>query len=178
MAKSSRLFKKDSMTILSRHALGALLLFAATAAHAQYVWIGANGTRQYSDRPPPPGTPAAKILKSPGRPAMEPPAAAADSAPEAQAIAAPAKPPTLAEREAAFRERSKARQEQEGKQQEEATRQRRLAEHCEAARESQAQLDSGIRIARIGPDGEKTYLSDREKAARNERIKRALQECR
>lgn len=178
MAKSSRLFKKDSMTILSRHVLGALLLFAATAAHAQYVWIGANGTRQYSDRPPPPSTPAAKILKSPGRPAMEPPAAAADSAADAQASAAAAKPPTLAEREAAFRERSKARQEQEGKQQEEATRQRRLAEHCEAARESQAQLDSGIRIAHIGPDGEKTYLSDQEKAARNERIKRALQECR
>lgn len=167
---------------LSRNILGALLLLAASAAHAQYVWIGPNGTRQYSDRPPPPGTPASKILKSPGRPAPAPQAAAVDTpaADDAAAGARPdtAAPPTLAEREAAFRERSKARAEQEQKDQEQTTRQRRLAEHCAAARETQAQLDSGIRIAKIGPDGEKTYMSDEEKAARNERVRRALQECR
>ena len=162
---------------LSRHALGALLLCAATAAHAQYVWIGPNGTRQYSDRPPPPGTPAAKILKSPGRPALEPQAAATD-APTPDPAAATGQPPTLAEREAAYRERSKARAEQEQKSQEEAARRRRLAEHCAAARETQAQLDSGIRIAKIGPDGEKSYMTDEEKATRNERVRRALQECR
>jgi len=168
---------------LSRNTLGALLLLAASAAaHAQYVWIGPNGTRQYADRPPPPGTPASKILKSPGRLAPEPQAAAVDTpaADDAAAGARPdtAAPPTLAEREAAFRERSKARAEQEQKDQEQATRQRRLAEHCATARETQAQLDSGIRIAKIGPDGEKTYMSDEEKTARNERVRRALQECR
>ena len=167
------------MLLLSRTTLGALLLLAASAAHAQYVWIGPNGTRQYSDRPPPPGTPASKIVKAPGRQAFEAQAPAADAPADAAGKAQVAKaPPTLAEREAAFRERSKARAEQEQKGQEEAARQRRLAEHCAAARETQAQLDSGIRIARIGPDGEKTYLSDAEKAARNERVRRALQECR
>lgn len=168
------------MPLQSRHVLAALLLLAASAAHAQYVWIGPNGTRQYSDRPPPPGTPAASILKSPARPALAAPPAAADTPAAAADTAdtAGAKPPTLAEREAAFRERSKARAEQEAKSQEEATRQRRLAEHCEAAREAQAQLASGIRIARIGPDGQKTYMTDAEKAARNEKVNRALQECR
>lgn len=164
------------MPLLSRHLIGALLLLAASAAHAQYVWIGPNGTRQYSDRPPPPGTPASKILKSPGRAAPEPQATAADDAAGARPDAIT--PPTLAERETAFRERSKARAEQEQKDLEAATRQRRLAEHCAAARETQAQLDSGIRIAKIGPDGEKTYMSDAEKAERNERVRRALQACR
>ncbi|WP_313166744.1 DUF4124 domain-containing protein [Massilia oculi] len=162
------------MHLLSRHALGALLLLAATAAHAQYVWIGPNGTRQYSDRPPPPSTPASKILKSPGRPALEPSTSPATPAEHKDA----ATPPTLAEQEAAFRERSKARAEQEQKSQEEAERRRRLAEHCAAARETQANLASGIRVARIGPDGEKTYMSDEEKAARSEQVRRALQECR
>jgi len=167
------------MPLLSRTTLGALLLLAATAAHAQYVWIGPNGTRQYSDRPPPPGTPASKIVKAPGRPAFDAQAPAADAAADAPSKPEDAKaPPTLAERDAAFRERSKARAEQEQKDLQEATRQRRLAEHCAAARETQAQLDSGIRIAKIGPDGEKTYMSDEEKAARNERVRRALQECR
>jgi len=167
------------MPPLSRTTLGALLLLAATAAHAQYVWIGPNGTRQYSDRPPPPGTPTSKIVKAPGRQALEPQAPAADAASDAASKPQDAKaPPTLAERDAAFRERSKARTEQEQKDQEAATRQRRLAEHCATARETQAQLDSGIRIAKIGPDGEKTYMTDEEKAARNERVRRALQECR
>ncbi|MGF6272677.1 type IV secretory pathway VirB10-like protein [Massilia sp. UYP11] len=166
------------MPLLSRHALGALLLFAATAAHAQYVWIGPNGTRQYTDRPPPPGTPASKILKSPGRPAPEPAPPAEPAAATPTGGQAAARAPTLAEQEAAFRERSKARAEQEQASQEEAARRRRLAEHCAAARETEASLASGMRVARVGPDGEKTYLSDEEKAARSEQVKRALQECR
>jgi len=167
------------MLLLSRTTLGALLLLAACAAHAQYVWIGPNGTRQYADRPPPPGTPASKILKAPGRPdfAQQAPADEAPAAPATRPADAKA-PPTLAERDAAFRERSKARAEQEHTHREEAQRRRRLAEHCAAARETQAQLDSGIRIARIGPDGEKTYLSDEEKTAHGERVRRALQDCR
>lgn len=160
---------------LSRHALGALLFCAATAAHAQYVWIGPDGTRQYADRPPPPGTPASKILKAPGRPALEPSTSAAEPPTAAKDVV---RPPTLAEQEAAFRERSKARAEQERKTQEDAERRRRLAEHCAAARETQASLASGMRVTRVGPDGEKAYMSDEEKAARSEQVKRALQECR
>lgn len=178
MAKSTRSFGNHFMPLFSRHALGALLLVAATAAHAQYVWIGPNGTRQYSDRPPPPGTPAGKILKAPGRPAMEPATSSQTSAEPAAGSQDAARPPTLAEQEAAFRERSKARAELEQKNQEDAERRKRLAEHCAAARETQASLNSGIRVARVGPDGEKTYMSDEEKAARSEQVRRALQECR
>ena len=98
------------VSIPLRFAGAALLFFAAQLAHAQYVWIDANGTRQYSDRPPPPGTPPHKILKAPGRlasaPAPEASLGAANPATPEARPAAPKGPPTLAEREQAFRKRT------------------------------------------------------------------------
>jgi hypothetical protein len=147
-----------------------LLLCCAGAAQAQFVWIGPNGTRQYSDQPPPPGTPASKILKAPGRPplAQETP----DAAP------ATVKTPTLAEREADYRKRAKAREEQETKSQAEARRAAAHAEHCDNVRKNQRLVESGIRIADIGPDGQRRYLSDAERAAVVERNAKQLAECR
>jgi hypothetical protein len=174
------------MSQMPYRALGATLLFlAATAAQAQYVWIGPGGTRQYSDRPPPPGTPASKIVKAPGRANSElapaPPAATpvepVNTDPAARPLP-PKGPPTLAEQEAAYRARSKARDEANLKAQEEAQRARQLAERCNAARETQAQLASGTRIARYGQDGQKSYMTDAERAARAAQVNQALQDCR
>jgi hypothetical protein len=176
------------MSQMPYRALGATLLFlAATAAQAQYVWISPGGTRQYSDRPPPPGTPASKIVKAPGRaspdlaPVPAPPAAtpAEGSAADSAAKPLPPKgPPTLAEQEAAYRARSKARDEANQKAQEEAQRARQQAERCNAARETQAQLASGTRIARYGQDGQKRYMTDVERATRAAQVSQALQDCR
>ena len=176
------------MSRMPYRALGATLLFlAATAAQAQYVWIGPGGTRQYSDRPPPPGTPASKIVKATGRaapelaPAPAPPAATpvepVTTDPAAKPLP-PKGPPTLAEQEAAYRARTKARDEANLKAQEEAQRARQLAERCNAARETQAQLASGTRIARYGQDGQKSYMTDAERAARAAQVNQALQDCR
>jgi len=156
-----------------RHSLASLLLLCcAGAAQAQFVWIGPNGTRQYSDQPPPPGTPASKILKAPGRaaPAQEP----SDPAPAPAAV----KTPTLAEREADYRKRAKAREEQKNKAQAEARRTAARAEYCNDVRKNQRLLDSGIRIADIGADGQRRFLGDAERAAISERNTRQLAECR
>lgn len=158
-----------------RVAAATLFLLATAGAQAQYVWIEPNGTRQYSDRPPPPGTPASRILKSPGR-ALLPPAPAEEAGSNASPAAKPA--PTLAERDAAYRERVKARGEQERKDEEGARKARALAERCETARQNQAALASGTRIAQYGADGERRYLSDEERAERMARANRALQDCR
>ncbi len=176
------------MSQMPYRALGATLLFlAATAAQAQYVWIGPGGTRQYSDRPPPPGTPASKIVKAPGRAAPElAPTPALPSATPVEPVATdpaakpmpPKGPPTLAEQEAAYRARNKARDEANLKAQEEAQRARQLAERCSAARETQAQLASGTRIARYGQDGQKSYMSDADRGARAAQVNQALQDCR
>jgi len=152
--------------------LAALLLFCcAGVAQAQFVWIGPNGTRQYSDQPPPPGTPASKILKAPGRPAP------AQELPDAAPADKP-KTPTLAEREADYRKRVKARDELENKSQAEAQRAAARAEQCEGLRKNQRIYQSGIRIADVDGKGEKRYLSDAERASAAERTARQLQDCR
>ncbi|MFC0252857.1 DUF4124 domain-containing protein [Massilia consociata] len=178
---------------LLRMAGATALLLAANLAHAQYSWIGENGVRQFSDRPPPPGTPPHKILKAPGRAAQAPLAAPVSTAvseagPAAtQAGTAPAAPPdaggrkgppTLAEREAAYRERVKQRAEQDRKEGLEAQRRRDLAERCELARQAKAQAESGIRVARMNADGERVFLTDEERAADAARAGRALADCR
>ncbi|OON62688.1 hypothetical protein B0920_04395 [Massilia sp. KIM] len=160
-----------------RIVIAALLSLLAASAHAQYVWIDANGTRQYSDRPPPPGTPQSRILKTPGRQALAP--QRQQPAPEpAQAAPAPKASPTLAEQESAYKERVKQRAEQEQKEAAEAARKRDVAARCEAARETQAQMASGIRIARVGQDGQRSYMTDEEKAARAAQASKVLSECR
>jgi type IV secretory pathway VirB10-like protein len=154
--------------------LAVLLFCCAGVAQAQFVWIGPNGTRVYSDQPPPPGTPASKILKAPGR------AAAAQEAPDTPAASEAAKPkmPTLAEREADYRKRAREREESDNKSQAEAKRTAAHAEYCAGARKNARLYQSGIRIADLGPDGQKRYLSDAERAAASERAAQQLNECR
>jgi type IV secretory pathway VirB10-like protein len=153
-----------------------VLLCCAGAAHAQFVWIGPNGTRQYSDQPPPPGTPASKILKAPGRTA--PAQGMPDAIPAAAAPAPVPKSPTLAEREADYRKRAKAREEQEAKAQAEARRAAARAEHCDEVRKNQRVIDSGIRIVDVGADGQRRFLGDAERAAVTRRNAQELAECR
>lgn len=151
------------------------LLLASSLAHAQYSWIDEKGVRQFSDRPPPPSTPPHRILKSPGR-ALPQPAAAAK--PQDAAPAPSRELKTLAEREAAYLARRKLREEQDKKDADQVQRQRDLAEHCQAARDTKAQVESGIRIAKFEASGERSFLSDEERAAQLARANKALQECR
>lgn len=161
----------------------ALLFCCAGAAQAQFVWIGPNGTRQYSDQPPPPGTPRSKILKAPGQPApaqLAPPAA---STPETAAgtatdTAKPKGPPTLAEREADYRKRAKAQEESDRKSEQEAKSAAARTAYCEGLRKDKRVIESGIRIVDVGPDGKRRYLSDAERAALNRDKERQMSECR
>jgi type IV secretory pathway VirB10-like protein len=168
--------------------LAALLLFGgAGLAQAQFVWIAPNGTRQYSDQPPPPGTPASKILKAPGRAAPEPlpaaapsPAAAGAAAAAASAsAAAPALPPpgTLARREAEFRQRAKDREQAEGRARAASAEAEARRAACEGARKNLRLAESGVRIADIGADGKRRYLSEAERSAMGERNARQLSDC-
>ncbi|MFS2019205.1 DUF4124 domain-containing protein, partial [Massilia sp. CT11-108] len=50
---------------MNRYPLLLLAAFLAAPAYAQYSWIDDHGTRVFSDRPPPPGTPPSRILKTP-----------------------------------------------------------------------------------------------------------------
>ena len=165
---------------------GALMLLAQLA-HAQYSWIDDKGTRVFSDRPPPPGTPAARILQVPrsAAPAMAagdagrpPSTAAVPAAAAAGAAAAAPKPPTLAEQETAFRERQKKREEDARKTRETAEQKAALDQRCASARQEERMVTSGTRMSAVDAKGERYFLSDEERGKRLLAARRALQDCR
>lgn len=150
-----------------------LMLLAALAvaapASAQYSWIDDHGTRVFSDRPPPPGTPKSRILQAPR-----------GAAPAAAAAAEPVKPqgPTLADRDADFRKRAAERDADERKAAEEAQRKAGNAEQCAAARRSEAALTSGVRMTDMDDKGERYVVTDDDKARRLAQVRRVLAGCR
>jgi hypothetical protein len=159
---------------------GALLLFGGLS-HAQYAWVDEKGLKQFSDRPPPPSTPLSKILKAPGVPNTLVAATGADAAPTAPATdaAAKAKPaPTLAERNAEFRKRNKEQAEQAQKAAEEAQRTAERKENCDAAREHKTAFESGVRISTTDKNGERSFISDDERAKRAAKVNKILEGCR
>jgi hypothetical protein len=163
--------------------LATLAVFAAHApAHAQYSWIDDHGTRVFSDRPPPPGTPASRILQAPRAPTAASlyglPAAAAPDAAETKAEAAKPQSPTLAERDADFRKRTAQRDADERKAADEAQRKADLAQQCASARRNEAALTSGERMADVDDKGERSFVSDDEKARRLVQVRRFLATCR
>lgn len=153
-----------------------IFVMGSGLAHAQYAWIDANGVRHFSDRPPPPSTPPHKILKAPGRAAPATQPAAAE--PSADAPAPTKGPKTLAQRDEEYLVQKKLLEEQEKKRLAEAQRRRDLAEHCRDAREMRAQVESGVRIAKFDATGERSFMTDEERAARLARVNKALAQCR
>lgn len=150
-----------------------VLMLGSSLAQAQYSWIAPNGSRHFSDQPPPPGTPANRILKAPGRvperPVAAPPAAASAAEPKPQ--------PTLAQQEAAFQQRQKQRNEQDKKEADEAQRRVAQAERCESARQIKAQAASGIRQVRFDAKGEREFVTDDEIAAKVAKAEKVLAGC-
>ncbi|MGL6111771.1 MAG: DUF4124 domain-containing protein, partial [Rubrivivax sp.] len=52
-------------------------------------------------------------------------------------------------------------------------------ENCYRAREQLATMDSGMRVTRVRPDGEREYLSDQQRASEAQRARDAIaSECR
>lgn len=132
---------------------------------AQWKWKDANGAVQYSDRPPPAGTPDSAILSRPHAARAMRPAPAPAPTPEASAtVAAPATDPALEARKKKAEEEKLARKKADDD---------RIAaqksENCERARSYMRSLQDGMRIARTGPNGEREILDDRARAEEAER---------
>lgn len=156
-------------------ALCALMTLGSAQAQGQWKWRDANGKVQYSDRPPPQGTPEKDILARPvnarkhveivpfGVKASEP----AASTPADAASAAAAK------REAEAK--SKATKESEAKLKAEEKRNAEIrAQNCANAKQQLATLESGIRIARVNEAGERTVLDDATRNAEIQKMKAVI----
>jgi hypothetical protein len=145
----------------------AALVLLPQFAHAQYSWLDDKGARVFSDRPPPPGTPAARILKAPrGVETADEPAASPAAAPGA---------PDWKKRELDYRERS-ARREKDAQETETQRKPERDAQ-CGWARDAQKQLATARRLEWKNRKGELEYISDEDRAREQARVKQILASC-
>jgi len=153
---------------------GAVVCTPALAS-GQWKWRDANGSIQYSDRPPPQGTPESAILAKPRASTariVTPPVAAA-SAQAAVGRAAPAA--GKASENELDAKRRKAEEEEKAKQQaEEAKLAKDRAENCERAKSYQRTLNDGIRISRTNAMGEREILDDKGRAEEMQRTQDAI----
>jgi hypothetical protein len=164
---------------------GALAL-TSLLAHAQYSWLDEKGARVFSDRPPPPGTPPSRILKSPGAlaPAAPLPAAGADAGTSAGtgagtgAGAAKAAVPDWKLREEDYRQRSEVRAKEEETERVAAAKRRdEHAADCEWARGAMTQLDRTRRLDWTNKQGKREVMSDEDRSAERARTQKILQSC-
>ncbi len=160
--------------------LGVVLLLSAGLAHAQFAWIDAKGIKHYSDRPPPPDTPPAKILKAPGKhAALMDLIGPGDAKPDdAAAASAKAAAPTLADREADFRKRAQEKAKEERKAAAEAQLDRAQQANCAQAQRYKNALESGMRMTETANDGGQQWMSDAERARRLADSNEVLANCR
>ena len=134
-------------------------------AGVQWKWKDANGAIQYSDRPPPPGTPESAILARPSayKPPVARPAPEAASAAGSTPASTTVDPTLEARRKKAEDEKAKSRKADEDRVN------TQKAENCQRARGYQRSLQDGLRITRTSPSGEREVLDDK---GRSEELQR------
>ncbi len=170
------------LAVLTLGAVFALSL--GNPVFAQWKWKDKNGQVQYSDLPPPASVREADILQRPatGRaPAFAPntaqAAAAAQAASAAElaasaASAAPSAPTVDPELEA---KRRKAAEGEAAKRRAEEQKANKAREaNCKAAQAQLRALNSGIRMARVNPNGEREVLDDKARAEETQRARDAV----
>jgi hypothetical protein len=150
----------------------------ASTAWAQYAWIDNNGSKQYSDMPPPDSIPANRILKTPHSTSTMAPATASPVQADAASAAGKTKAaPTLLEQNAEFNKRRAEQAEQEKKAAEQTRLAAEKAKSCDRARQYQKTLASGVRIVSTDQKGERVYLDDKQRGQEQQETNNALKNC-
>ena len=145
----------------------------AAAGGMQWKWKDATGAVQYSDRPPPAGTPDKDIL---GRPAASRSMSVAKAASEpASGASAAAKPEGKASDPELEAKRKKAEDEKKAatKAEEEKAAKGR-AENCQRAKSYQRTLADGGRISRTNPNGDREILDDKGRAEEQKQVEEII----
>ncbi len=137
-------------------------------------WIGRDGVKAFSDRPPPADIADKNILRRPGAaplllltplPAPAAPASAAASAPAASGV----------DRALADRKRKAEEAEQAQRKEVEEKNQLAKADNCVRARQAKASYESGMRIQRVNEKGEVEVLDAAARAAEVQRVQSIIE---
>jgi hypothetical protein len=161
---------RDSVFRTMLAAFAAVLVLASSPAEAQWKWKDKGGRIQYSDLPPPVGTPDQDILSRPATTRRTPTVAAA---PAASAAASAASAPTLASARPPAQkldpefEAKLKKGEADAAAKKKADEERVAAaksDNCTRAREQLRTFDSGVRVFRVNEKGEREYMDDKQRA--------------
>lgn len=165
------------------------LLLALPASAQIYQWRDAQGNVHYSDTPPPSEKVRTVKDRTPPPPVVHETAPADSAAPQGEApadgsapgtkdgaAAEPAKPKTTAEKDADFRKRRLAASEEQAKAEKERQRNEEIRRYCDQARGQITALQSGRRISRYSPSGEKELLDEKARADELERAQKYVSE--
>lgn len=135
-------------------------------ASAQWKWRDSTGRTQYSDLPPPPGTPESSILLRPAA------ASARASAAPASVASLPSLPPAKTvepELEKKLREEKEAKAAKAKLEEQKIAAQK--ADSCTRARNQLLGLNEGLRVASVNSKGEREVLDDKGRADETQRVK-------
>ncbi|MGC1174638.1 DUF4124 domain-containing protein [Polaromonas sp.] len=146
--------------------------FALSAA-AQWQWIGKDGRKVFSDRPPPADIQDKDILKQPGgRGGRASVAPAVTEVPAPTVTAAKPNVPKISGKDAELEAKKKKLEEEEAakkKAEEEKVAKAKTA-NCELAKKGLATFQSGVRVASTNAKGEREIMDDNARAAESKRV--------
>lgn len=166
---------------LTHCALFLAACYISTNAFAQWVWLDEHGAKQFSDGPPPAGTPPNHILKQPHAPAPNYSSDKAEDKPAdtgSNANGSTAKaPPTQADKEADFKKRRDEQAAKDKKAAEDAQKAQATADNCARAKQYYSGLQSGARIPTTDANGQRGYLNDDDRAKEEARTQGVLDSC-
>ncbi|WP_303785582.1 DUF4124 domain-containing protein [Azovibrio restrictus] len=144
-----------------------LPLLTALPAQAQvYKWKDAQGRTVISDTPQPGAGKQAPVA---GRPA----ATGSDTGNGDTGASAP--PKSWAEKDLEFRQRQQQKRESAEKAAKEKAEAERQKENCLRAQSQLKEMESGQRISRMKPDGEREYLDEQQRQQEVERARQSVQ---
>lgn len=159
-----------------------LLLLAgwtfALSAAAQWQWVGKDGRKVFSDRPPPSDIQDKDILKQPGgrrgaKAAVAPAQPAEAVSPVATATpAVKANTPKISGKDAELEAKKKKLEEEEAakKKAEEEKVTKARADNCERTKKAMVTIQSGVRISTTNTKGEREIMDDNARAAESKRL--------
>ncbi|MFY7864901.1 DUF4124 domain-containing protein [Roseateles sp.] len=167
-------------TCLLTALLALAALSAAAPAQAQWKWRDASGKLQFSDLPPPQGTPDKDIIQRPAKqvqnvvivPYGQPPVAAT---PSPKAASAPDK--AEQDRQAKLKQQDQAAETKKKAEESQLAEQRR--DNCQRAQDNLKLLQDGVRLTKTNERGETVHLDERQRAEEIQRSRTVMNsECR
>lgn len=165
-------------------------LLMSLPATAQYQWIDANGSRVFSDQPPPASVSNKKILQQPGKVAATTAvskeadvdsAAKTDNASAPAALAKPAAGKETVGKDKAVDKELEAKKKQADdaeaakKKAEMEAQAKAKADNCERAKRAKTSLDSGVRIGTTNAKGEREIMDEAARAVETKRLQGIIQ---